>query len=545
MPIVIISLLDTDRQWFKSRVGLAAPQTSRDVAFCAYTILEETPRVMVVPDAYLDERFRENPLVLGPPYIRFYGGASLIVQGIKVGTLCLIDQEPRHNFSSKQEAILIDIADTVASMMEERRTMECDKFLNGVHMHQSLLNILSPPLHNLSTTLQNIQQDWSSMVSSVGKPAISNFSSLEKQIAYFHGNADHFASLLDSILRCITRVVIHPETHDAAAAIAIARTPHMHKQRRNNNKTSHPLRISYAPSTLLQAPEGLLPLCVEKWMQLLNTLLERGLYPAKYRLQIPCQTNLLSETAANKRIYTHTDLLAVVMMALLHTLTTNCHFTSEITEFDMVYDLFQELFTISLVAHTSATSSSSLSSSSSSTKKGDKEVDYAKQVLGQLAPALATILSWVGGRVECTCSPNSSSDASSATATWSFHIAIYAVSCSMDPTDTGSTRVFSELESIAMPYYPAGHASHVAASAGANAREQEEAAKDQETLNLSVKKKSPAHVHPISVGHQDYNYNEGNVDGNSHLYDMARQWWSQTMSTISPARTKHSQVQPI
>eukprot|EP01033_Poteriospumella_lacustris_P020074 gene20074-14641_t len=64
MPIVLVSLVDADRQWFKSRFGLAAPQTHRDYAFCAYTILEETPRVMVVPDAQLDARFKANPLVV-------------------------------------------------------------------------------------------------------------------------------------------------------------------------------------------------------------------------------------------------------------------------------------------------------------------------------------------------------------------------------------------------------------------------------------------------------------------------------------------------
>eukprot|EP01033_Poteriospumella_lacustris_P020073 gene20073-14640_t len=64
MPIVLISLIDADRQWFKSRFGLAAQQTHRDLAFCAYTILEETPRVMVVPDARLDARFKANPVVI-------------------------------------------------------------------------------------------------------------------------------------------------------------------------------------------------------------------------------------------------------------------------------------------------------------------------------------------------------------------------------------------------------------------------------------------------------------------------------------------------
>jgi GAF domain-containing protein len=107
VPIVLISLIDVDRQWFKSRIGLAAAETSRDVAFCAYTILDDTPRVMVVPDSFLDNRFKNNPLVRGPPYIRFYAGASIIVKGLKVATLCLIDNILHETLSREHEKILV------------------------------------------------------------------------------------------------------------------------------------------------------------------------------------------------------------------------------------------------------------------------------------------------------------------------------------------------------------------------------------------------------------------------------------------------------
>lgn len=118
-PIAIISLVDGNRQWFKSKVGLAAPETSRDLAFCAYTILQQKP--LIVRNALADSRFAKNALVLSDPNIRFYAGAPLITSdGFALGSLCVIDIVPRDLSLEQVEALRV-LSDQVVGQFELRR----------------------------------------------------------------------------------------------------------------------------------------------------------------------------------------------------------------------------------------------------------------------------------------------------------------------------------------------------------------------------------------------------------------------------------------
>ncbi len=108
MPIATITLLDAERQWFKSRYGLFLTETPRQVSFCGHAILGEG--LLVVPDTLKDERFSDNPLVTGQPHIRFYAGRPLATPaGMRLGTLCLMDREPR-TLSEEDHLAIEDLA---------------------------------------------------------------------------------------------------------------------------------------------------------------------------------------------------------------------------------------------------------------------------------------------------------------------------------------------------------------------------------------------------------------------------------------------------
>lgn len=118
VPTAMVSLVDANRLWFKSKIGLEACEAPRDHAFCAHALLSAEP--LLIPDTLEDPRFRDNPNVVGGPHVRFYAGAPLVLpSGLIAGTLCLIDTQP-HALDPTDLAILGTLRDLVVTELLER-----------------------------------------------------------------------------------------------------------------------------------------------------------------------------------------------------------------------------------------------------------------------------------------------------------------------------------------------------------------------------------------------------------------------------------------
>ena len=127
VPICLISLVDKNRQWFKSKIGLDVDETPREISFCQYAIMDE--QILEIPDSLEDDRFSSNPLVTGDPKIRFYSGAPLIDNdGFMMGTLCVIDRSPK-KLNEFQRSALMSIVKTIMRIMELRRKRSSEELI--------------------------------------------------------------------------------------------------------------------------------------------------------------------------------------------------------------------------------------------------------------------------------------------------------------------------------------------------------------------------------------------------------------------------------
>ncbi len=140
VPISLISILDENRQWFKSKVGLDVKETSRDLAFCQYAILDTS--IFEIEDATLDVRFKENALVTGEPNIRFYAGFPLIdPDGYALGTLCVIDRKAKTLTSAQKKALQILAKETTSLIVERAKNDDLKNFEHFFQLSSDIMGI--------------------------------------------------------------------------------------------------------------------------------------------------------------------------------------------------------------------------------------------------------------------------------------------------------------------------------------------------------------------------------------------------------------------
>jgi two-component system, sensor histidine kinase len=156
VPIALVSLVDRDRQWFKASVGLDAQQTERNVSFCGHSLLADQP--MVIADARTDPRFADNPLVSGPPSIRFYAGFQLSSpRGLALGTLCVIDHRPRELTALQYDGMRRLAAQVVANLELRKRTRELEEArARAEALAQSRADFLATMSHEIRTPMNGV-----------------------------------------------------------------------------------------------------------------------------------------------------------------------------------------------------------------------------------------------------------------------------------------------------------------------------------------------------------------------------------------------------
>jgi len=180
--ICLISFVDEEEQWFKSAVGLADEKTSRDAAFCTYTVLREMPGCFIVLDAPADPRFANNPLVTGPPYIRFYAGAPIKHpdSNFKIGSFCVIDSKPREQFSAASQRTLQMLADMVQHELVSRATRIAHENKTRVLM------ALSSEMRETQRTLESSINNYRNLIENANAPIWAADSSPENRITLWN-----------------------------------------------------------------------------------------------------------------------------------------------------------------------------------------------------------------------------------------------------------------------------------------------------------------------------------------------------------------------
>ena len=221
VPIALVSLVDVNRQWFKSCQGLEVTEMSRDTSFCGHAILGDD--IFIISDATLDDRFYDNPLVVNEPRIRFYAGVPLVISnGIKVGTLCLIDREPR-SLSDEDKELLCDLGKMAAQELVSSQLATIDE-LTQISNRRGFISLAIHALNlckrmNKPASLFFFDLDFFKEINdrfghAEGDIALINFSKI-LQDAYRQSDVigrlggDEFVALLTNANQVETKLILH------------------------------------------------------------------------------------------------------------------------------------------------------------------------------------------------------------------------------------------------------------------------------------------------------------------------------------------------
>ncbi len=190
-PIALISLVDQDRQWFKSKIGLDAQQTHRNVAFCAHAILQD--QMLEVTDAQQDPRFSDNPLVTGYPNIRFYAGTPLVSpRGFALGTLCTLDNKPRKLDANQRKALSTLGAAVIAQMELRRNSRELQR---SIEYKDNFLSYLSHEIRTPLNAIAMFSRQLGQQVNQLNLPL-----SVGDAVHHIQTGGDRLLDIVDSVL---------------------------------------------------------------------------------------------------------------------------------------------------------------------------------------------------------------------------------------------------------------------------------------------------------------------------------------------------------